>query len=250
MKRVASIIPALIIAVALAFGIFYSIDLLLKPKPIPKLKPTSFEEADQIGAVVYWSLKRELRPASLVILGSSPWVQDYEKIWSGFMLTAYSDKNFPKVIYQDPVLKAPTAIKGLEVRQLPSALADAEIERSPKEGELHFVHTVFSESSTFFENSYFGGIQAAENKDIISLTLVPLVVNEEELTKAYPSCPIEEVAETDLEQLGCILKRASKKYFRKKLDPNKIWAVMEQHGRNEYLLFVHEPNSSYSGESF
>lgn len=250
MKRVASIAPALIVALLLAVGIFYSINLLVRPKPIAKLKPTSFEKMEQIGAVAYLSLKRELRNNKLVILGSSPWVQDYEQIWSGLMLRAYGDKNFPKLLMQDPVLKSPILIKEMEVREISETINADEVSQSSKSGELHFLHTVFSQSTSVFEESFFNRIEAATTKNILSISLVPLAVTEKELGQINPSCPIDEIAETDLEQLGCIVKRTSKRFFRKKLDPNKVWALMEQHGSNEYLLFVHQPGLSYSGESF
>jgi hypothetical protein len=248
MKRFAFIL----IAFVLACGIFYSISQVLKPKPISKMNPTRFKQPEQIGAVVYRRLRQDVRKAPLVILGSSPWVDDYDKIWSGLLLTAYSDKKFPKLLYQDIDLKPLEAIKDMEVKTLDW---NEEIPGNTKPMEIHVVHTVYSESWKNFSESYVRRTHFAPGAEPLTITLLPFAVNDEELAKMEPVCPLDQVSHTDMEQLGCMIKRVSRQFARKKLKPEGLWAILEQHGAREYLLFVHEPaveepQPEDSGESF
>ena len=233
----------LALAFLLACGIFYSITLVLKPKPISKMNPTIFKQPEQIGAVVYRRLRQDVQRAPLVVMGSSTWIHDYEKIWSGFLLTAYNDKKFPKLLYQERDLKLPIEIPGMEVKELSWA---EEIAENLQINEVFLIHTTFLQSSRFFADSYANKKTSKRGQEPVTITLLPLAVNEAELSQISPHCPLDEVSETEMELLGCALKRTSKKFFRKKLKPDGLWAVLEQHGPRDYLLFIHEPNANYN----
>lgn len=245
MKRLGFIV----LAFALACGIFYTISLLLKPKPIAKMNPTSFDRPEEIGAVIYRRLRQDVRKSPLVVFGSSPWVRDYEKIWSGFLLTAYSDQKRPKRLYQEPALRMPIAIKDMEVIELDWS---EKIEENSNPREVHVVHTVHSQSSMAFDESFVKKRMGLDPKSqILTITMVPFAVNDDQLEKIQPSCPLDQVGVSGVDHLGCLIKRVSRKFFRKDLSPDKLWAVLEQHGSREYYLFVHQPQQSdYSGESF
>lgn len=271
----------------ISLGLIVSAGLLLalisgvEPKPALKIKPNSFERFEEIGVVTYRRMRQETRESEVIVLGSSPWIRGYERIWRGFLLAGEDDQLSTRAFYEQSDLESIAISKAgfdrpekIDLSKL-SRVDDenAFVERMltetpsalPLEGSMSMgqpgqekateakevsldkalrsvtlLHVLFQQSSHFFEQS-FSPAMINRNKKHLSITLLPFAVEKENLDAIYPGCDPEEIPSSPLNQLGCASRRASRAYFRKKLDPAKIWALLEQHGQRDLLLFVYIP---------
>src|SRR5262245_15619123 len=80
------------LAVMISTGVYFTIRYGLRPKPIPVLNPTEFQELKQIGVVLYKRLHQNIRAERIVMLGSSEDIKGYEQIWQGLAESVLADK--------------------------------------------------------------------------------------------------------------------------------------------------------------
>src|SRR6187200_922925 len=96
-----------LVSIVISTGVYFTLRYGLRPKPIPVLNATEFAETPQIGAVIYKRLRQEIRGERIVLLGSTPELQDYEQVWMGLLKTAVADQINIPVLFQHEGLKAP-----------------------------------------------------------------------------------------------------------------------------------------------
>lgn len=242
MKRIVWIV----IAVVSSVGVYFTIRYGLRPKPIPILNPTHFENPEQIGAVIYRRLRQNLRSERLLVIGSKKDLAQSAEIWNGFLKTAMADKMKIDQFYQWPNLALPTSASQLQTVYLQEAdLANEDllknIHQSIQRGSVVIVHVPTEEATHLVKGSLTRKLEQLPNIPVFSISIVPWSINAEGTKALAEECTQPDSPDRLDLQLQCAVYRLSRKFLRKKLDPSKSWAAAERHGLKEYLLFINSP---------
>lgn len=235
----------ILVAISVSTAVYFTIRYGLRPKPIPVLNPTSFERPDQIGIVVYKRLRQNIRGERIVLLGINKELSQNLEVWLGLLRAASADKEHVVVFSALPELPIPS---GENVEVVPyseeatrsGALLDQAHERM-KGGQLVVLLAPSDQVSHLVPNSLSQQTDRRVGHPVLSISSLPFVVVEPANVEFESEC-LEPGKELDPSlRLSCAARRVSRKFYKKKLAPEKIWAVMERHGLKEYLLFIHHP---------
>lgn len=232
-------------AFALSFSVYFVVKWGLKPKPIPEFNPTKFESMEQIGAVAYRRLRAALMQEKLLVIGSNPWLRDYEKVWNGLIAAAREDKWNIDVLYEDQALAAIQNFSGLKRQQL--SLPDIsnpmtqELKSHLMYKHILVVHTTFNHSAIKGEGSWRAEIEGVLKRPWTTVTMLGFGTNEAEIEALQPACIDHLEPATKEQYLACSAVKISRQYLRKKLSTTDYWAAMQRHGLKDHYLFVHYP---------
>lgn len=235
----------IIVAILVSTGVYFTIRYGLRPKPIPVMNPTSFERLDQIGIVTYKRLRQNIRSERVVVLGLSAEVAKSSEVWMGLLEAAAAEKERVVVFPVSGQIQVP-AVPNVEViRYSEEAHKSGDLvqlaHNRMKGGQLVVVIGPTEEVSHLVKNSVTQQLERVVGHPVLSISTLRFAVSEEASTELEPHC-LEPTAEKDVvRRLSCAASRVSRKYMKKKLAPDKIWAVTERHGLKEYLVFIHQP---------
>lgn len=214
----------------------------LNPKPVAQIQPTAFERSEQIGAVVYRRLFQDFRELSIVILGSSPFVKDYEQVWAGLLRTFQADqKNLALPLQDAGMRRLPVVYKSVSI----DLIADEErlvayIRDALKRNEKVIIHTSVNRSLQRFPSDLIQHLEKEFQQPILSLSQAKMVVQAQQESQVQPPC--NEAQEKDaLSALSCWSLSFSRRFYRKHLDSSLIYAAMEKHGHHDYVLYIYQP---------
>jgi hypothetical protein len=219
----------IIIAFSVSTGVYFTIRFGLRPKPIPVMHPTQFEDAEQIGIAVYKRLRQNVRADRVVVLGSSPGAEEDSQIWLGFEKAASADNESVVIM----PLKEVTDKEAFF----------AKVQDFVKSRKLVLITGVTPEISHLVADSWTRQIEKARKHPVLSIAVQRLAVTTPEYDDVQTQCLDATKEDNGQHKLECASQRVARKYLKRKLAPNLLWGVMERHGLKEYLLFVHRPNS-------
>jgi len=232
------------LALILSVSIYFAIKWGLKPKPIPQINPTQFASPEEAGALLYRRFHPILRQEKMVVLGSAPWVRDYERVWNGFLAAAREDKRKIDTLYEDPALRPIKDFLGMKRQPLAWPSLSPELAEDLKKhlqfGRLIVIHTTFNHSSYRAEDSLTKDLEKALRRPWTALSMLTFPVNAAELENLQPPCPDEVAPTTRGDYVACTSVRISRRFMRKKLDPRLNWLASERHGLGDYFVFIHQ----------
>jgi hypothetical protein len=202
-----------------------------QPPPDKVMRPTNFLKPEEIGAVLarrYW---QEVRTEPVVVLGLSPFVQSGRDIWSGFLRTTFAlgikfDRYF--ILKSLPPLLHNTTEPKFELFSWEVA------EAALKNGQRIVVYHLATDAEVkeFVERLGKG----------LVLLQARLAVNQSGEAFINPACTESDHAKWRASaQLSCNALEISRRYYRKKLSPDKLIATLEKQGPLKQILYVHEP---------
>lgn len=234
------------VAVVISTGVYFTIRYGLRPKPIPVLNPTQFQELKHIGTVLYKHLQQNIRAERIVLLGSSEDVKDYELIWSGLIESALADKE--KIVYfVREGMKPLPSLPGTEVVTFSEAQAQSdqlfkEMGQRMKRKQLVIVHAWTPEITHLVKDSISQRMDPVIRHPVLSISSLRFAIQDAEVDDLQPQClaPREE-DQAGMKRLSCAAFKVARKFLKKNLDAGQIWAVAERHGLKEYLVFIHQP---------
>jgi hypothetical protein len=206
---------------------YFTVRYGLRPKPIPVMNPTQFENPEQIGVVVYKRLRQNVRADRVIVLGASPGMEEDNLIWLGFEKAASADR--------ETVMVMP--LKEVTDREA----FFAKIQEAVKARKLVLLTGLTTEVSHLVPNSFTKELEEHRKHPILSISIQRLAVTTPEYDDVQTQCLDATKEETGYQRLECAAQRVARKYLKRKLEPNLLWGVMERHGLKEYLLFVHRP---------
>lgn len=215
------------IAFCVSTSVYFTIRYGLRPKPVPVMNPTQFEGPEQIGVVVYKRLRQNVRADMLVLLGASNGAQDEDaKVWDGFEKAAAADGEnvFPMKTsdYPDKESLFKTADEALKARK------------------LVIIRGLTPEVSHFAENSLSRQLDSQRKHPVLSISIQRLAINKADADDLQTQC-LDTESESGHRKLDCAAQKVARKYLKRKLEADKLWAVVERHGLKEYLVFIHRP---------
>jgi hypothetical protein len=228
------------VSILLSTGVYFTIRYGLRPKAIPVMNATEFEQSPQIGAVIYKRLRQEIRTERVLLLGSTPELQDYEQIWTGLVKTALADQVKIPAVFQHEGLKA-LEIEGhfetipFSDHMVQSGELVTLIKEKQAAGQLVIVHDASTEVSHLMKASLSRALDSALGHPVLSLSALWLTLKPEELESLQTQCL---GGESEM-RIECAEWRVGKILLKKKVADGKIWAVLERHGLKEYLVFIH-----------
>ena len=236
-KEVMKILPWLVGALTLSICLFLVVRYGLNPKPIAKMNPTVFENLEQVGAVVYRRLHVDIRKHKVIVVGSSPFIKGYEKVWDGFLRTALEQNDSFETILVQPELnfshRWPT--KSIYFGGPVNDLA-RQIESGLKKGNV-FIHTANVLTPHSAEVEILKSLELQLGQPILVFSQQKFVVSRDQLNSILPACDEESLKF----QLSCLAEHFSKRFFRKKLSQDKLYAGLEQIGRSDYIVYITQP---------
>lgn len=217
----------IIAAFCVSTGVYFTIRYGLRPKPIPVMNPTQFENPEQIGVVVYKRLRQNVRADRVVVLGSSPGSEEDGQIWLGFEKAASADK--------ETVVVMPLK----EVSDKEALFA--KIQEAIQARKLVLVTGLTTEVSHLVPDSFVKLLEKSRKHPVHSIAIQRLAVTTPEYDDVQTQCLDATEEESGHHRLECAAQRVARKYLKRKLAPDQLWGVMERHGLKEYLLFIHRP---------
>lgn len=229
-------------SILISTGVYFTIRYGLRPKPIPVMKPSEFASTQEIGAVVYKRLRQEIRAERVLILGSSPALQGYSEVWSGILKSALADQVKIPILFQREGLEpaqpeGPMEVVTFNERMLHSGELLALVKAQMGSGRLVVIHSTTNEVSHLIKDSLSRGLDAISKHPVLSISTLALSLRPEEIESLQTEC-LNNEPEGRI-KLECVEVRVSRIMLKKKLSPEKFWAVMERHGLKEYLIFIH-----------
>ncbi len=232
-------------AVVISTGVYFTIRYGLRPKPIPVMNPTQFQELKQIGTVLYKRLNQNIRAERIVLLGSNEDVKEYEQVWAGLIESAVADKE--KIVFFVREGMKPINTPGADVVTFTEAQAQndelfKEIGKRLQRKQLVVVHAWTSEITHFVKGSISQRIDPVIRHPVLSISTLRFALQNAEIDDLQPQClAAPEEGKEGIQRLSCAAFKVARKFLKKNLDPSQIWAVAERHGLKEYLVFIHQP---------
>lgn len=233
-----------ILALLISTGTYFTIRYGLRPKPIPILNPTSFENLEQVGAVIYRRLRQEILNERLILLGSSAEITGFEELWNGFLKTAVADKIKIDVFFQrenvsQPLSPAPWETILFNDSMLQSGVFFSQVKARLKAGHLVVIHGLNFEVTHLVKTSISRELDAVTQHPVLAISTWGLTLKPDEQEKLRAQCLMSIEEHVGDMTLGCVRARVAKTLLKKKRGTLPIWAVMQRHGLKEYLLFIH-----------
>ncbi len=213
-----------IVAVCVSTAVYFTIRYGLRPKAIPVMGATEFQDLEQIGYVLYKRLRIDIRNERLIVLGVN--APEDASVWQGLVSAAQSDGE-RAVAFADPEKDGPSF--------------EDKVRAGIKSGQLVVVLGKTSDVSHLVEGNLPKRLEKVVGHPVFAISTVPFVVNPEDYEGLQSKCLEATEQAAPLRKLECAAQKISRKNLKKKLSPKKIWAAMEQHGMKEYLLFIHRP---------
>ena len=216
------------IAFCLSTTVYFTIRYGLRPKPVPVMNPTHFENPGQIGVVIYKRLRQNVRADQLVVLGSSNGEQEEDaKIWDGFNKEAAAEGAIVETIKMNDVGSDKDAL----FKRVDDGL---------KARKLVVVRGLTQEVSHLTENSLSRQLDRQRKHPVLAISILRLAINKADADDLQTQC-LDTETESGQRKLDCAAQKVARKYLKRKLEADKLWAVMERHGLKEYLVFIHRP---------
>lgn len=218
----------IIIAVCVTTAVYFTIRYGLRPKAIPIINLTQFEDPEQIGLAIYKRLRQNVRADRVILLGSSQGMaEEDEKIWAGFIKAAQADKE---------------TIEELSLKDMPPDKEETikQIKGLTAARKLVVVRGLTPEVSHLVDNSWSRILDKHFKHPVLSIATMRLGISLADADDLQTQC-LDASDDDGHRKLDCAAQRVTRKNLKKKPAPDKIWAVMERHGLKEYLLFIHRP---------
>lgn len=208
---------------------------VVKAKPVALINPTEIANFKEAGSLVFERLREEIAQTPAIVFGSYPLIPDGDQVLEGLIGRGKADGLITE--FTD------AAHNG--VRVLPPALGGERKIFYWPEDQTKLVEWIQLPQKIFFQTTSYqshpramGSLALAfpNRTDVMYFTEAPLYLNEQQLAGANHKCDPKSTVATDL--LFCASEQVSRKFFRKKLDPNKHWVVMERHGLRSILVYL------------
>lgn len=235
----------ILVALGVSTSVYFTIRYGLRPKPIPVLNPTEFSTLDEVGTAMYKRLRQNIRAERVLLLGSGQDIKDSLLIWSGLMRAAVADREKLIVFSRlaDPGFPADlkTEMFVFEDAMLQDGRFVDEVKKRIKMRQLVVILAHTKETTHLVDGSLSRQLEKAVRHPVLSLSTLKLAIDKDGLDSLQPQCLDASEDPDGVRRLGCAAVKVARKFAKKKLSPDKMWAVAERHGLKEYLVFIYEP---------
>lgn len=232
-----------------AVGAFLALYWGLNPKPIPKIRLSQFDTAQEVSSAVTLRMRNEILATPVLFLGV--WTKDpFSMQVAGALVNEIqnSELKFDAVIV-DPTIEVFS--KGLatwpeheatsidrEFDAIAKALARSMGDRRRVLYVLASIH-----SSQLVDPSPVSLLAQQLQTPFMSISMAPYALNTGEMDSLPYKCKGKLDDRIGDSAFGCAMTYTAQINMRKaqKLSPGKAMALMSQFGMNDYILFLRKP---------
>lgn len=230
----------------LFIGLFFSISLSLlfisvvgiQPRAQKIIDPSHYQNLQHMGYSIYQRLNQDINKSSVIILGSSNEINNSTNVWEGLFLAEEKYQSSPKVLINyNSSNSFKNKLNFIETYNINDESKLLVIIKDLLAKKLKIIVNTTDEIASYFDEKSITRklIQSVKSRPF-SLTQGLFAVNANEF-KDGSKCN----KNTPKSVRVCKSIEASRKYFKNKYSPNELRAVVEKHGANDYLLFIHQP---------
>lgn len=239
-------IPAILLVMTL--GVFSIFRFGYKPAPTGIMKPSFFDSPEEIGHVVFRRFYAALETKNRLAIGIPAQPEWYGKVIVGFLKGAALEKHPFDVVIQEvemPDLNL-SEVPGIEVVKvrtntvppidLLEALAKYENE---KKRVLIYMPSVFT--AHVLSASPLHRIEQHIRTNVFSISVGPLALKPDQEYLVQPACVGSERDMMGTSDYGCVILRAGRMHYRKKVPQDRWVAIMNSPKPEDYVLMISEP---------
>jgi hypothetical protein len=218
----------------------------IKGRAINILKPSYFSTPDEIGAVIFRRFYSELGTEKLLVFGVPAKTTYHQNILAGLIRVAAHEGKAFDVLILDPRLPAPESLPPITIIPMSmngEDLGDAgKLIRSFMAQQKHvIVYTYSTMSSHLLQGNSVFKLEKDLKQPVFSITTSQLSLRNSEEYDLDPPCVGAGQDSTGTADLGCVILQTSRSYYRRNLDATRYVAVIDQHGRSDFLLLTSGP---------
>lgn len=215
-------------------GLVVSIYFGLNPKPIPKIKFSSIESPEKLAQAVHFRLAQEIAPNKLFAIGYQPEHPEQLKV-----IKYWKENGLADIWFADVNLQL-----GEEFSEVEKFDSKTQFEDLAK--KLFQLYSTDKKIAVILPSVYSSQIVNDNFVDlfkrkyylpIMSLTLVELLRVRDQEKALVLKCYMPDADKTGFGALGCATLQQSRFFYRKKGEPGKKTAYMDQRGALDYLIF-------------
>lgn len=237
-------IYAVLIGLLTIISIGWVIQLTIEGKPVAKIKLSEFETPKNLSDAVKMRLRQEIKDHPIVFLGVDPEEPSHLEVWKHFIneMDEPGWKFDELLIEQGLSLKEPwrSGEKMIDVKENEMALKTAWNDPSYKEKRIVVVVPNIYSSQLIKDNPVQRLKLNPNEGRILSLSIVPLGQNANEVEINRLPCVAEGADYTGQSPLGCMIRKKAR--FVKKPFHNKSYlGAVEQVGLHDYLVYLRKP---------
>jgi hypothetical protein len=239
-------IPALLLVMTL--GVFSILRFGYTPAPVGIMKPSFFDQPEQIGVVTFRRFFAPLQEKGRLAIGIPPQPQWYGRVIVGFLKVAAAENHPFDVVIQEvemPDLDL-SEVPGISVVKVrtntdpPIDLVDL-LKRleAEKKRVLVYMPSVFS--AHVLTRSPLHRIEKHLGTNLFSITVGPLALHPSQEYLVNPACVGVERDSMGTSDLGCVIMHAGRMHYRKKVPQDRWVAIMNSPKPEDYVLMISEP---------
>jgi hypothetical protein len=239
-QRIHKVIYIVFCSLLATVGLVFAIHYGLRGQPVPKIKLSHFESAEQIAASVLLILHEEIKSHSVIFIGVEPDQMSHIEIADQFLQLSQKDQDqqmhFSEVYIEPKLAKGPflaTAIS-MDIKSESQKL----IQKAKKNNTklLLVVPTIYS--TQLIKEAPVSQLKLSSGLPMMSISMVPLFIGNNELRTWDVPC-VRDGDQSGESPLGCAVRDRAVVIGYNKVKKGKIAGQLEQYGIEDYLLFLH-----------
>lgn len=237
LKKLYWIILVILVLAGVALVLYYG----TKPRPVPKIKLSNFEEPGVLSRSLLLRLNLEIKNSPVLVIGADPKEEVHFLVWQKFFEAnqeagskydslvvdkdlGHADK-FPGALALDTLEEIETVIAGVQ----------GAIERNERVAIL--VPTVYS--SQLVHANFVQRLKERLGQEVTSISLSGFPRTREGEKTMPIACVVEGVDDVGTGGLGCMIVQMSRNQYRnKKVESGKWVGLAEQVGLRDYLVLL------------
>jgi hypothetical protein len=207
---------AVLFVTGLAATIFFG----LKPKPVPKIRLSSFEKPVKFSQAIQLRMREEISRSPILLFGYQPEISGQLEIIQEFIrINAESGYAYDTVVMEEQ-LPANIAAEKINTRDRLEDLA-AGLKNAMETNRRALVLLPAAYSSQVVSGNVANLLKKNYGLPITSFTVVELIRRREAEKQVVIPCYVTDDDPTGAGALGCAVLQQSRNHYRKKMAPGK-----------------------------
>jgi hypothetical protein len=223
-------------------GMTFSIYFGLSPKPIPKIRFSSFEAPVKMSEAIELRMREEIKNATFLAFGYQPERPEQLEVIREFLkVNSEPGLRYDVIVSEEglgdlgPGFESAEKInmKG-QVELLAQGLKNAQTA-----GRRTLLVMPSAYSTQILKSNVSDTLKSKYDIPLVSFSVVELLRSREQERKISIPCFVSDTGKdlTGTGPLGCAILQQSRATYRKKTDENKRAGMMDQRGASDYLIF-------------
>ncbi|WP_413558880.1 hypothetical protein [Bdellovibrio sp. HCB209] len=225
----------------IAMGIYISVRFSEETETLPKIEFTQVSTPEDMGKEVFEKLREEIKAAPIAVMGVTPNKIEDMELWRGFFETNQEAGLKYDVIIVEPMLPYVelfnTGVYIAMKEEMPRLVEG--INKARAEGLRVAVVVPNIYASQLIEANPVAKLKSDYKLDVTSFSVSNFPVTRQQEEAFSPKCfDGGAVDPAGTSKFGCAIRNAARGTYRKKLEPNKFSAKVEQTSSKDFLILL------------